>query len=207
MCSDIVSRSEPGEFVVCGWFTDDAIYRPLAEQLAASLEVFGTPYYFAATQKSSGGWEANTMAKAAQVVAALDRHPGKTIVFTDVDMTARGDVSPIAQTPGDICLKVGARRRRNGSSRLTVSSQIIVAKQTPAARTFIETWARLGREQPRWGDTAETFLPLTFSHVCNCTLGVIDHVYAGKVLTHHKANKQSGRISGRLREAAHLLGY
>jgi len=193
------------DWLVCGWFTDDAIYRPLAEQLAQSLNMVGTPYDLACVSRDEGSWEANTIQKPFQILAAMDRHPDKTILFLDVDFVVRGDLSPLVGVPGDIGLKLVARRRRNGSTRLLASSQIVVVKPTRGAREFVSAWVRLSQERPQWGDTAETYLPLAFGEVANCSVGILDQTYAKSVLDHLWANRRAGRKArGRVREIANL---
>ena len=201
----IHSDSPANDWLVCGWFTDDEIYRPLAQQLAQSLRGVGAPYDLACVAKDEGSWEANTIQKPAQLMAAMDRHPDKTILFLDVDFVARGDLLPLVSVPGDVGLKMMARRRRNGSTRLLVSSQIVVVKPTQGARDFVSAWMELSQARPRWGDTDETYLPLAFGEVANCSIGIIDQTYAKSVLDHLWANRQAGRKArGRVREIANL---
>ena len=201
----IRSETANGRWLVCGWFTEDNIYRPLAEQLAASLDAVQAPYDLAPASKREGSWEANTMQKPRQLLAAMDRHPDNTIIFLDVDFTAVGDLSPLADAPGDVALKMKGRRRRNGSSRLLVSSQIIVVKPTQSAREFISAWVRLSEQGAQWGDTAETYLPLVFGEVASCSVGLLDQAHTGAILIHHWANRSAGRQArGRFREIANL---
>ena len=79
-----IKGGTPSDWIVCGWFTEDDKYRPLAEQLAASLDNVGAPYDLVATPALSGGWEANTM-------VGLGIHPGATGSYAS-DVTADGSV-------------------------------------------------------------------------------------------------------------------
>lgn len=193
-----------GGWVVCGWFTDDPIYRPLAEQLAASLDAVGVAYDLVCVPRGPGSWESNTLAKAAQALAAVERHPGKTVIFMDVDYTATGDISWLAQAPGDVAMQMVARRRKNGSARLAPSAQVMVFKPNEAARRFIEAWIDLGHK-PRPGDTSEAFLTLACT-VPEVSISSLDRDRVTSVLNHSWASRRSPRrMSGLRREMANLL--
>ena len=137
---NLTKLSERHDWLVCGWFTDDDVYRPLAEGLAASLDQAGAPYDLAATQKLAGGWEANTMAKPAHVLSAMDRHPGKTIVFLDVDCRIVGDLAPLVRgINSDLAIRFRSKARRN-RTWMTPRSSTIVIRPTDAARQFVIAW-------------------------------------------------------------------
>jgi hypothetical protein len=195
---------ESTDWIVCGWFTDDPIYRPLAEQLAASLSAIGAPYDLVSVQKIPGSWETNTLAKAGQALAAVGRHPDKTVVFMDIDYIATGDISWLARSPGDVAMQMVARRRRNGSARLAPSAQVMVFKPNAAARRFIEAWIDLGRE-PRPGDTSEAFLTLACA-VPEVSISSLDRTRVASVLNHSWASRRNPRrMSGLRREMANLF--
>jgi hypothetical protein len=192
------------DWVVCGWFTEDPVYRPLAEQLAASLDAVGAPYDLVSVRKLPGSWETNTLAKAGQALAAVNRHPDKTVVFMDIDYTARGDISWLADSPGDVAMQMVARRRKNGSARLAPSAQVMVFKPNYAARRFIEAWIDLGRE-PNPGDTSEAFLTLACA-VPDVSISSIDSARVASVLHHSWASRRNRpRMSGLRREIANLF--
>ena len=145
------------------------------------------------------------MAKPSQVLAAMDRHPGKTIVFMDVDFTATGDLSWLTKAPGDIGLKMGAKRRRSGSTRLTVGSQVIVIKPTQAARDFVAQWCWHSRQSWVTGDTDEATLSLTVGDAKGWAISGLDKTMLNACLVHHWANRQSPTMSGFLREATNYV--
>lgn len=180
----------PTDWLVCGWFTEDSIYKPLAERLAASLDAVGAPYDLVSVSKRAGGWESNTLAKAEQARAAMDRHPAKTIVLMDIDYAATGDLSYLAKVPGDVALQIFARRRkhRRGSSRASFSAQVIVIKPTPGARRFVETWERLSAN-PHPGATSEAYLGLACGSVTDVALVNLDQERLKAVLAHSFASK------------------
>ena len=134
----------------------------------------------------------------------MQRHPDKTVVFMDVDYTATGDISWLAQVSGDVAMQMVARRRRNGSARLAPSAQVMVFKQNEAARRFIEAWIDFGRE-PRPGDTSEAFLTLACA-VPDVSISCIDSTRVASVLHHSWASRRSPRrMNGLRRELANLL--
>jgi len=127
-------------WIVCGWFTEDDIYRPLAEQLAQSLDEVSASYDLVPAARRNGGWEANTMAKAKQVLAAMDRHPDKTVVFLDVDCRVVRDLTPlISEISSDIAIRFRSKARRNRTWMTPRSSAIVIAP-TDAARRFVTKW-------------------------------------------------------------------
>lgn len=192
------------DWIVCGWFTDDPVYRPLARQLADSLGAVGAPYDLVAVPRTPGSWETNTLAKAGHALAALDRHPGKTIIFMDVDFTANGDVSWLAHAPGDVAMQMVARRRRNGSARLAPSAQVMVFKPNDAARRFIEAWIHAGQAAIP-GDTSEAFLTLACA-VPDVSISSLSGVRVASVLSHSWASRHGPRRrSGFLREMANVF--
>jgi hypothetical protein len=177
----------PEAWLVIGWFTEDAVYRPLAERLAASLDRLKAPYELVAVPRLAGGWEANVRAKAAQALAAVDRHPGKTLVLIDIDFEAKGDLSYLAHAPGDIALRISARSRRKGGARIYLSSRVVVIKPTAAARRFIEKWQELS-SRPDVGYTAESYLGLAAGSVDGCAISNLDRERLYSTLSHSEAS-------------------
>src|SRR5262245_42953256 len=76
------------DWLVIGWFTEDATYRPLAERFATNLAEHGAPFHLFAKPVLGKGW--NTWRKPSVVLEAMDAYPGKAIVLMDVDCTVRG---------------------------------------------------------------------------------------------------------------------
>ncbi|MBO0765692.1 MAG: hypothetical protein J2P50_14045 [Hyphomicrobiaceae bacterium] len=197
----------PDDWIVCGWFTDDPVYKAFAEQLAASLDRVGAPHDLACVQGDARGWEANTLQKPAHMLAAIDRHPGRTIIFMDVDFTATGDLSWLAYgyARADISLQIRVRRQRSGSTQLNVSSQVIVLRPTPLAREFVASWCQNSRASRVYGDTDEATLKLTLGTLGGWTITRLDQHRLYACLTHHKANLRGRRILGPIREMVNLL--
>lgn len=192
------------DWIVCGWFTDDPVYRPLAQQLMASLDAVGAPHDLVCVPKFPGSWEVNTLAKAGQALAAVTRHPSKIVIFMDVDFIATGDISWLASSPGDVAMQMVARRRKNGSARLAPSAQVMVFKPNAAARRFIEAWVDLGRD-PAPGDTSEAFLTLACA-APDVSISSLDRAKVASVLDHSWASRHGPRrLSGWRRGIANML--
>jgi hypothetical protein len=177
----------PGEWLVCGWFTEDDMYRPLACKLAESLDRIGAPYDLVAAPRLVGGWEANVRAKATQALAAMDRHPNKIIILMDIDFEAKDDLTYLANAPGDIALRISARRRRKGPARIYLSSRVIVMKPTTGARRFIERWKELS-SKPNVGDTDEAYLGLAAGSIDGCMISNLDKERLYLALAHSEAS-------------------
>jgi len=144
--SGLANYQRNSDWIVCGWFTEDAIYRPLAEQLAQSLDDIGASYDLASIPRRNGGWEANTMAKAGQVLAAMDRYPDKTIVFLDVDCRVIRDLTPLLnEITSDIAIRFRAKTRNN-RTWMTPRSSAIVIRPSEAARRFVTKWREASQD-------------------------------------------------------------
>ena len=89
--TDIVSATRDASWLVVGWFTPN--YRHWAERLARSLDKTNAPYHLFAKDGSPEGWMANTRRKPLIASEAISRFPNKTIVLTDVDAEATGDIA------------------------------------------------------------------------------------------------------------------
>jgi len=132
---------------VCGWFTPN--YRPWTDKLIASLNALGIPHDVVEVPRLPGSWEANTMAKPAQILAAMDRHPERVVVFLDVDCEVKAPIDGLASITGDAGFYVRTRYRRFGGIRFGARSGTVVIRPTAAARAYIEAWTAAARQAPR----------------------------------------------------------
>jgi hypothetical protein len=155
---DIVSAGPPRDYVVVGWFTEDATYRPIAERFAASLRDRGEPFHLFAKSKPAGKtWMELILMKPAVVLEAMAVYPGKTIVLMDVDCIVSGDIAPAMAFDGDVAIAAfsGTLPRRPTDWRiwLGLSSRVVVFKPTAVARAFAgrreETAGRIGGHEER----------------------------------------------------------
>jgi hypothetical protein len=129
-------------WIVCAWHTPD--YRHRADKLIASLNTAGAPHDIVEVAKLPGSWEDNTMAKPAQLLAAMDRHPNKAIIFLDVDCEVLGDLSPLADITGDVGFFVRTKYRRSGGIRFGARSGTVVVRPTPSRRGPTQVEMRRG---------------------------------------------------------------
>src|SRR5262245_5640044 len=100
-----------GRVIVCGFYTED--YRHWVGPLVASLDRLNQAHDFVLAEKAGQMWETNTMAKARHILAAMDRHPDKLIVWLDVDCIVHGDLSPLADIRGDVAFRMHSKFRRH----------------------------------------------------------------------------------------------
>jgi hypothetical protein len=185
--------------IVCGWFTPD--YRSWTDKLTASLDAVGAPHDIVAAPKLPGTWEANTMAKPVHLLAAMDRHPDKAIVFLDVDCEVKGDLSPLATIAGDVGFYVRSKWRRTGGMRFGFRSGTVVVRPTAAARAFVEAWAAAAREAP-WGSVDQDALMLAMGRTPWCSFTMLPVEYCATdgdqvpapVVLHDQASRGVSKI-------------
>jgi len=179
-------------WIICGWFTPD--YAKWAERLRDSLEAVGAPYELVNIPKAPGGWEANTMRKAEQVLAAMDRHPDKTIIWTDMDAVVTGDLSPLSRLTADVGLRLQAKRRR-GRTWIIPRAGTKVINPTHAARRLVEKWVEASKET-RWGDVDETPLAIALAETPGVTvLPLPSGSPLASLIAHDTASREHTKVS------------
>jgi hypothetical protein len=128
------------EIVVCGFFKADGVDRALP--LRRRLDGLRTRYDFVAID-ICGSPDAYALSKPLQVGAAMDRHPGKTILFIDLAcriVGTRDDLLRAADIPGDIAFHVRTRLCSQGKPVLTPHAETLVLRPTARAHVFVRTW-------------------------------------------------------------------
>ena len=138
------------EFVVCGWYTPD--YKVWADRLLSNLTALGLPHDFVVVPKPIAEWESITLLKPQQVLAAMDRNPGKTIIFLDVDcevLSASAMVS-LSEIIGDVGFYLRTKFRRSGALKWSPRSGTMVFKPSLNARKFVEMWRDLSVSAPAY---------------------------------------------------------
>lgn len=185
-------------YVVCGWYTND--YRPWWDKLRPTLEAVGAPHDFVQVAKDETHWEAQTLRKAQQVMLAMSRHTGKTIIFLDVDCTVRGDLAPLAKIATDfgVCSVVTYAKTRWHviANKLTVRSGTMVLKPTPACFDLVKRWVDLCVDAPAYVHDQQV-LALAMCQVPGLTVTNIGVKWcavprdkcAGAVIVHDQASK------------------
>jgi len=86
---EVLTRSEykdgpPHHPLVIGYFTVDTPYEHEAEVLKVSLESVGYSYLICGIP-NQGSWQKNTQIKAQFILCMLQEHPGKPLLYLDVD--------------------------------------------------------------------------------------------------------------------------
>jgi hypothetical protein len=101
--------------------------------------------------------------KARLILDAMDRHPGKTIKWCDVDAVCIADPAQLTGFPCDVAIRLHAWRTRH---RVTLMPRAgtIVWNPTPKARQLALAWANES-DHARYGDHDEIGLTLASDKV------------------------------------------
>lgn len=182
-------------WIVCGWYTPD--YEHWFRKLELSLIEHGAPYDFQAVPKIAGGWERNTCRKAGFVLDALDRHPGKTVIFLDVDCVVTGSLGPLADLPCDIALNFAVLRKKRRINLVPLTGHIVI-NQTPKARALMEAWARAS-DDPEFGLQDQETLTLAMGEVDGAEGARIMRTSAAGIIAHENASATAHKVNGRQR--------
>jgi hypothetical protein len=183
--SDIIGGT-PQDWLVIGWFTEDDIYRPLAEKFSANLAEHGVPHHLFA-KPAGNGW--NTNPKPSVVLEAMDAYPDKTVILMDCDCAVRGDIAPmLANITGDIGITVTAQNAPKGRGgrqhwiTFETSSRVVVFRPTAGARAFAEAWRR--EIERSTFDHDEFCLAWAYLRSPGVRFDFIDRDYSGREITH-----------------------
>ena len=186
------------EYVVCGFYTPD--YRGWFDHLRTSLDLHAQPHDFVVVPKLRGGWEVNTLTKAFHVLDAMSRNPDKTVIWLDVDCTVRGDLSPLAILPGDICLPFAIKSRRGRAVNLRAHSGTMVIKPNERAKRFTRAWAEHSSQMP-FGDDDEAALALTIVQCPDVAITNLDRKWFGtggdqnrNIIVHDYASREMPKV-------------
>jgi hypothetical protein len=190
-------------WIVCGWYTPD--YSHWLEPLRARLDSIGAPHDFVEVDKKGGGWQLNTMSKPHHLREATRRHPGKTIIFLDVDCQVTGSLealNELAEIGGDVGFYLRTRKRKNGDPKLNPRSGTLVVKPTARAQRFVDVWIELSAQFPVHAIDQDSLtvamgrvpgLSITTLGVDQCALEA-DRV-PSPVILHDRASMKADRIS------------
>lgn len=160
-----VAGVERMAFVVCGWYTPD--YAERTQAMTASLDAVGSPHDFVEAERIDGGWAKNVSVKPLHILAAIDRHPGKTIVFADVDCVARRSMTPFADLNCDIAVHMRGKMLRSGWPRWMTRTTVVVVAPTRTARDCIDTWAKFAQAS---GDNDQRTFPVAIARTSGISL-------------------------------------
>ena len=195
------------EYIVCGWYTPD--YGHWWNVLRPTLEYHGAPHDFTEVNKRAGGWEVNTMAKPHQLLAAMDRHPDKVIVFIDVDCVVRAPLAPLADIRADVAFYIRTKRKKTHAKWGSIRSGTLIIRPTPHARKFVEAWIAKGGA---FAEVDQNTLMLAMCDVPSCTFEALPVAYcaipadkvASPIILHDSASAgiaKVGKLAKRLYRA------
>ena len=169
--------------------------------LTESLAKVGAPHDFVRAEKTSGGWERNTLRKPQMVERAMLRHPKSTVIFLDVDAVVLGSLSELVEVEADVAMYFAVKRKANGNHGLFARSGTMVLRPTPMARIFVHNWLSLSHEAPRgWVD--QSTLLEAFWRTPGVTVGQIDVRYCATrkdrvpdpVVLHHQGSANGRKM-------------
>jgi hypothetical protein len=177
----------------------------------------GAPYDIVRVPKVRGGWEGNIMAKPRHILAAMDLHPDRVIVWLDVDCVVYGDLSPLAETRADVSFRMHGKVRSRKGATFRAQSGTMVLAPTAEARQFVVNW-KIASEQAPCGEIDQggnqiaamaksigtTFTPLPLIYCENP-----DEYFMEAVVRHSsaRATLRLPRTRGILRFLGRILGW
>lgn len=202
-------------YIVAGFYTPD--YERWVGPLQASLDQHNQPHDFVLVEKHGSSWEANTMAKAAHILAAMDRHPGKVIIWLDVDCIVLGDLSPLADIRGDVAFRMHSKfRRHHKGTRFRAQSGTMVFRPTPEARQFVENW-RIASEKAPYAEIDQSSQVVAMAASINTSFVPLPLVYCvnppergtvpGAVIQHDSAAVHFQKVSRWTRYLGRAIGW
>lgn len=139
------------DIIVCGCCTADATHQ--AVSLKRRLDRLCVPHDLVEVH-THNGLECDTPCKPLQIRDAMDRHPGKTILFIDVAcriVGTRDDLVRAADIAGDIALHARLRVCSSGTPVLTLHAETLVLRPTAKAHVFIGEWIGTWKRGARSG--------------------------------------------------------
>lgn len=191
------------DFIVCAFYTPD--YEAFADALRRNLDQIGAPHDLHAVPKRDGGWEANTRAKPVEILAAMNRHPGKVILWLDVDCVVRGPVERLqglCAIGGDVGLYARTRLRSNGKPMFAPRSGTMVIRPTPAARSFLEAWIKAGQSVHQYAVDQDTLVlalgrvpSLSLSLLGNEACALLEDKCPDPIVLHDRSPTHKGSVS------------
>jgi hypothetical protein len=168
------------DYIVCGWYTPD--YKIWATRLFRNLKAHGLAFDFVEVEPLRGSWEKKTRAKAEQVLNAMDRHPGKTIFFLDVDceVVDPGRLLVLKDMSADVGFYLHTRFRKSGGIKWEVRSGTLVIQPTREARNFVETWRDKSYDAPAYCNDQDTLM-VAMGKCPDCAFRLLDVRYCAIV--------------------------
>lgn len=198
--------------IFVGWYTQD--YQKWTQTLIANLDGHGLEHDFVRVERPDGGWERRTMIKADQVLRAMDRHPGQTLVLLDVDCTVtdKAQALALADLRGDVAFYLCTKFGRRGKVRFSCRTGTMVFKPTPAARRFVETWRKWSEIAPPYAVDQDSLI-VSLGKTPGCVFEPLDVRYCATRndrlvypwILHDCASEGGDKISSIRRSISRLL--
>ncbi len=198
--------------IFVGWYTPD--YQPWADTLMANLGGQRLLYDFVCVERPAGGWEKRTMIKADQVLKAMERHPGQTLVLLDVDCAVISEARALALADlrGDVAFYLCTKFGHRGKVRFSCRTGTMVFKPTPAARRFVETWRKWSEIAPPYAVDQDSLI-VSLGKTPGCVFEPLDVRYCATKndripdpwIFHDCASEGGDKISSIRRSISRLL--
>jgi hypothetical protein len=199
--------------IVCGFYTED--YRRWLLPLVDSLDRLNQAHDFVLADKAGAMWETNTMAKAAHILAAMDRHPDEVIVWLDVDCIVHGDLSPLSCIRGDVAFRMHSKfRSHHKGARFRAQSGTMAFCPTLEARQFVKHWKEASERAP-YGEIDQSSQIVAMAQSIGTTFVPLPLIYcvnpdergkvAGAVVQHDSAAVHFPKVSGWRRYVGRLM--
>jgi hypothetical protein len=154
------------------------------------------------------------MTKPRHILAAMDRHPDRTIIFLDVDCTAKSSLDPLTQISGDVGFYMRAQFHRRYGWRFKAVSGTLIIRPTERARAFVEAWAQAADEAP-CGEVDQTAQVVAMGRAPGTSFTAIPSEWCGAVgkpsasgaiILHDNASKDAFKVTYWQRRVLGLLG-
>lgn len=191
-------------FLACGFFTEG--YAAEAEQLRASLERTGTPY-FLKRYPSRGYWEANTRIKPEFLLDCLRRFPDRDVVYLDADCVARAPLELFFRFGADLGVFVAPDSAKLSHRYLTGT---LYLRNTPAVHAFVTDWIAaqdgmvLGVDQDSFTRAVERHPELTIDPLPESYVKIYDRGTETPVIEHFQASRRRVKLQRAMKKTRNL---
>lgn len=202
---EILQKSPAAPFIVCAFFTEG--YAAEAEQLRASLEQSGTPY-FLKSFPSRGYWEANTRIKPEFLLDCLRRFPARDIAYLDADSVVRSRLDLFYHFDGDLGVFIAPADAGMSHRYLTGT---LYLRNTPAIHAFLEDWISaqngmvLGVDQDSFTTAVDKHPELKISPLPESYVKIFDRGSATPVIEHFQASRRRVKLQRTLKKVRNAL--
>lgn len=181
-------------FLVCAFYTDT--YAAEADQLRASLEQTGTPY-FLKRYPSRGYWEANTRIKPEFLRDCLQRFDGRAVVYLDADSVVRSPLRLFFDFDADLGVFVAPG---DGSFSHRYLTGTLYLRNAPPARAFVDDWIAaqdgmlLGVDQDSFTAAIERHPELRIGPLPESYVKIFDRGTETPVVEHFQASRRHVKL-------------